>query len=121
MRATLATLTACRAFALCVLLSCSAPASPADRITLASWNLSWLRDAPLSAQDYTRCRALTKKQREQLDEAGPKPLGLAATKATTTNCARSPSNSTPISSRCRSSRAIKRWRACFRPISTSYT
>ncbi len=40
-------------------------------LTLASWNLSWLRSAPLSDADYQSCRALKPKQREQLDELHP--------------------------------------------------
>lgn len=43
----------------------------AAELTLATWNIAWLRSAPLSDADYAQCRALPQKQRDQLDERDP--------------------------------------------------
>ncbi|MEO7405350.1 MAG: endonuclease/exonuclease/phosphatase family protein, partial [Burkholderiales bacterium] len=43
----------------------------AAELTLATWNIAWLRGAPLSDADYAKCRAMPQKQRDQLDERDP--------------------------------------------------
>jgi endonuclease/exonuclease/phosphatase family metal-dependent hydrolase len=37
-------------------------------ITIATWNIAWLRNQPLSAADYQRCRSHTRETRAALDE-----------------------------------------------------
>lgn len=47
-------------------------AAHAHELTLATWNVAWLRSAPLSDRDYDACRAIARDLRELIDERHPK-------------------------------------------------
>lgn len=40
-------------------------------ITIATWNIAWLRDQPLSSGDYERCKSLSRQVRATLNERDP--------------------------------------------------
>ena len=52
------------------LLAGLATAAGAD-ITIATWNIAWLRDHPLSPGDYQRCKSFSRAARAALDERDP--------------------------------------------------
>lgn len=43
----------------------------AAELHVATWNIAWLRSAPLSDDDYERCKRLNPEQRARLDERHP--------------------------------------------------
>ncbi len=47
------------------------PAIAFAEITIATWNIAWLRDRPLSVGDYERCKGLAREVRTGLDERDP--------------------------------------------------
>lgn len=54
-----------------IVLAVLAPHALAAELHIATWNIAWLRSAPLSDDDYERCRRLSPEQRARLDERHP--------------------------------------------------
>lgn len=56
-----------------LLIALLVPFAPHGRAELhiATWNVAWLRSAPLSDADYERCKRLTFEQRANLDDRHP--------------------------------------------------
>lgn len=54
-----------------VLALCAGAQAAAAELTLATWNIAWLRSAPLAPADYAACKAMPREAREQLDDRHP--------------------------------------------------